>query len=175
MVTQRTEYVQSEVEHSAEYETVKAISDRLLDHLNTPGALELMKAANAPGTSSAIVQAAFEPFATELGFTNEAKGLFSEYQNRALRPDYYLPVGSNGILLEVERGKTTTNNMDLLDLWKCHVCNHADYLFLMVPQELRHNLTMSPKREYNAVVKRMSSFFMSGNYTNVRGLHVFGY
>jgi len=77
--------------------------------------------------------------------------------------------------MEVERGKTTINNMDLLDFWKCHLCQHADYLFLMVPQELRQNTTMTPRREYNSVVKRMSSFFMRRNYTNVRGLHIFGY
>ena len=58
-----------------------------------------------------------------------------EYENK-LRPDYYRPLETSGILLEVERGKTTTNNMDLLDFWKCHLCRHADYLFLMVPQAL---------------------------------------
>ena len=65
--------------------------------------------------------------------------------------------------------------MDLLDFWKCHLCEYANYLFLMVPQELRQNATMSPRREYNAVVKRMASFFVPRNYTNVRGLCVFGY
>lgn len=34
---------------------------------------------------------------------------------------------------------------------------------------------MSPKREYNYVVSRMASFFMPRNYTNVRGLRIFGY
>ena len=24
--------------------------------------------------------------------------------------------------MEVERGKTTTNNKDFLDFWKCHLC-----------------------------------------------------
>ena len=83
--------------------------------------------------------------ATPLGFVSEAKGLFGELPTSALRPDYYLPIGESGILLEVERGKTTINNMDLLDFWKCHLCEHANYLFLMVPQELRQNPTMSPR------------------------------
>ncbi len=65
--------------------------------------------------------------------------------------------------------------MDFLDFWKCHLCSHADYLFLMVPQELRQNSTMRARREYNTVVKRMGSFFTPGNYANVRGLHIFGY
>ena len=59
-----------------------------------------------------------------------------------------MPLADTGIILEVERGKTTINNMDLLDFWKCHICAHADYLFLMVPRELRQNPTMSPRREY---------------------------
>ena len=32
--------------------------------------------------------------------------------------------------MEVERGKTTTNNMDLLDIYKCHICEEANHLFL---------------------------------------------
>jgi hypothetical protein len=76
--------------------------------------------------------------AAELGFTSEKQGLFEEYATSGLRPDYYKPFGDrSGILLEVERGKTTINNMDLLDLWKCHICPEADVLFLFVPIELR--------------------------------------
>jgi hypothetical protein len=154
---------------------VTGVSDSLLQHLNTRAAIELIAAANVPGNSSAIVQSVFLDFATELGFASEAKGLFDGYENRLLRPDYYMPIGDSGIILEVERGKTTTNNMDLLDLWKCHVCEVAHHLFLMVPQELRHNPGMSPKKEFNAVRKRLGSFFVERNYTNVRSLHIFGY
>lgn len=175
MPTLRTTLVQAPHAGGPEYESVMTVSDALLDHLNTPDALSLMLAANSPGMSSSGVQAAFGPFAAELGFTSEAKGLFAQYEDKALRPDYYLRLGATGILMEVERGKTTTNNMDLLDLWKCHLCSHADYLFLMVPQALRHNPDMTPKKEYQAVVRRLGSFFMDGNYTNVRGLHIFGY
>jgi len=174
VATQRTIYQQDEYAENHESRAVRDISDKLLAHLNTGDALELMLAANLPGTSSAEVQATFLPFATELGFTSEAKGLFLEYENK-LRPDYFRPIGGLGILLEVERGKTTTNNMDLLDFWKCHLCKRADYLFLMVPQALKHNDTMTPKREYNSVVKRLETFFVPGNSTNVRAVHIFGY
>ncbi|MGZ4455376.1 MAG: hypothetical protein ACXVWV_05325 [Nocardioides sp.] len=174
MPTLRTIYVQADDAESDDHRAVREISDQLLDHLNTEAALDLMLRANMPGISSAEVQATFLPFASELGFTSEAKGLFLEYENK-LRPDYYRPVGDSGILLEVERGKTTTNNMDLLDFWKCHLCRHADYLFLMVPQALRHNPTMTPKKEYNSVVKRLDTFFVTGNETNVRAVHIFGY
>lgn len=172
---ERTEFVRTAIADSAEYVQVKEISDALYEHLNTPEAIKLIGQANVPGTSSALVQATFEPFATRLGFSSEKKGLFDEYPNNALRPDYFLPIEGNGILLEVERGKTTTNNMDLLDFWKCHICRHADYLFLLVPNALRHNPTMTPKKEYNSVVKRLGSFFLDGNDTNVKATHVFGY
>lgn len=174
MATLRTIYEQQRYVGTPDHHEVQAISDQLLDHLNSSSALELMLRANLPGISSAEVQATFLPFALDLGFTSEAKGLFAEYANK-LRPDYYRPVGSSGILLEVERGKTTTNNMDLLDFWKCHLCTSADYLFLMVPQALKHNDLMTPKKEYNSVVKRLDTFFVAGNETNVRAVHIFGY
>ena len=44
----------------------------------------------------------------------EKKGLFKNY-NSQLRPDYYKKLKKSGIILEVERGKTLKNNMDLLD------------------------------------------------------------
>jgi hypothetical protein len=168
-------YVQDTVEASEEYLAVRAVAETLLAHLNTPDAQALILSANVPGVSSSVVQSTFLAKARELGFADESRGLFESYQNRLVRPDYYLPLGQTGILLEVERGKTTINNMDFLDFWKCHLCEHANYLFLLVPQELRQNEAMPPRREYNAVVKRLSSFFVPRNYTNVRGLAIFGY
>lgn len=175
MPTLRHVYVHPELKGSPEYEAVERISDSLLAHLNEPEARDLLAAANLPGTSSAFVQASFGRFSDGLGFVSEAKGLFAKYPNKSLRPDFYLDLGDTGILMEVERGKTTTNNMDLLDLWKTHLCEHADYLFLMVPQALKHNPTMSPKKEYASVVKRLGSFFMPENFVNVRAVHIFGY
>lgn len=175
MSTLRHTYCQPEVDGSHEYTEVRRISDSLLAHLNEPEARELLAAANLPGMSSSFVQSSFGRFSGDLGFVSEAKGLFANYPNKALRPDYYLDLGSTGILMEVERGKTTTNNMDLLDVWKTHICEHAHYLFLMVPQALKHNETMSPKKEYASVINRLGSFFMPGNLINVRAIHIFGY
>ena len=149
------------------------ISDQLLDHLNTEEALRLMLEANLPGISSAQVQATFLPFATELGFTSEAKGLFLQYENK-LRPDYFPGHGTTGILLEVERGKTTTNNMDLLDLWKCHLCKHADYLFLMVPQALKHNDAMTPRRSTRGG-EAARDVLRTRQLNQRAGVHIFGY
>jgi hypothetical protein len=34
---------------------------------------------------------------------------------------------------------------------------------------------MTPKKEYEAVARRLAQFFEPGHYTNVRGLCLFGY
>lgn len=154
---------------------VDTIARRLHAHLNTPEALESISRANRPGTSSSAIQAVFREFALELGFADESRGLFLEYDNRGLRPDYFLRLGDTGILLEVERGKTTINNMDLLDFWKCHLCTHAHYLFLVVPKALRQNVTMRPRNEFAVVAKRLGTFFHPRNQTNVRAVFLFGY
>ena len=176
MTVELTPFVQRGLD-GAEVQQVTDIAVRLLDHLNEPTARSLITAANRPGGSSALVQAVFASQALELGFTSERKGLFASY-NSALRPDYFLalPEFGTGIILEVERGKTTTNNMDLLDMWKCHLCEVAHHLFLMVPQALQHNETMRPKREYASVTRRLGTFFEpSENYVNVRTCWVYGY
>lgn len=155
-----TSFVQSRWETTEEFTRVQGIAVALRDHLNT----ELMQAAilsaHAPRAPSALVQATFLEFAADLGFRNEATGLFAEYKKR-LRPDYFLALGDTGILLEVERGKTVTNNMDMLDLWKCHLCASAYYLFLLVPQDLRHGgvgFTEAPTRpSFAASVRSLST------------------
>lgn len=173
-MVRRSDFVQEANRSTDEWQAVTAVADRLIEHLETPEMATLLTAANQPGTSSAIVQAAFLREATDLGFADESKGLFAGYDS-ALRPDYYLKLGDSGIILEVERGKTTINNMDLLDFWKCHICEHAHYLFLMVPVELRQNPTMRPRREFATVERRLETFFRPHNYTNVRGLVLVGY
>lgn len=150
------------------------LADRLHQHLGTEPLLALLTQANQPRGSSATVQATFREFMHDLGFESERKGLFSA-DEFALRPDYFLELPESGILLEVERGKTTINNMDILDFWKCHLCRHAHYLFLVVPLALRQNPTMSPRKEFAMVARRLQRFFVPGNYTNVRGLCLFGY
>ena len=90
-------------------------------------------------------------------------------------PTTSFPLEGTGILFEVERGKTLINNMDLLDLWKCHICREASILFLFVPRVLRQNEDDAGRRVYTAVVNRLGTFFESGNETNVRAAFIFGY
>lgn len=167
-------FVQHGYRESAEWAAVHEVGRQLLASLNDPATLERITAANRPSGSSAEVQEAVRPHVEALGFRSEQRGLFAD-SITGLRPDYFKQLEATGILLEVERGKTTTNNMDLLDFWKCHICGHADYLFLLVPNELRHNPKMSPKKERAAVARRLGQFFSEGKYTNVRGLCLYGY
>ncbi|MCH8041380.1 MAG: hypothetical protein IH977_13715 [Nitrospinae bacterium] len=167
-------FVQESYKSTDEWRIVEQLADQLVESLNDEETLRRITDANSPGSSSAEVQAAFRPSAEKLGFESERKGLFAE-SITGLRPDYFLRLGETGIILEVERGKTTTNNMDLLDFWKCHICEVATYLFLLVPNALQHNPKMIPKREFEVVQRRLSQFFESGKYTNVRGLCLFGY
>jgi hypothetical protein len=168
-------YVQCQVD-TDEIAEVTKIADRLLDYLNQPEVQQAIAIANQPGQSSSCVQDVFTEFAMALGFRSEAKGLFANSFVTGLRPDYYLSIGEKtGILLEVERGKTTMNNMDLLDFWKCHICESADYLFLLVPQELRQNSNALVRNEFANVGRRLAPFFQPENYTNVLGLFLYGY
>lgn len=171
---QRADFVQEPFRATDEYQAVLAIAEALHEHLIDAEVAAQILAANRPGESSAVVQNVFLEHARGIGFRDESKGLFAQYLS-ALRPDYFMEIDGTGIILEVERGKTTINNMDLLDFWKCHICAHADYLFLLVPEELRQNETMSPRREFATVRRRLATFFEPQNYTNVRGLVLYGY
>lgn len=160
---------------SPQLANVTAVADQLLSALHQPSVIRAIEAANQPGRSSADVQQCFSSAASQLGFRSECRGLFAAYQS-GLRPDYYLPLGDTGIILEVERGKTTTNNMDMLDFWKVHLCPSAHYLFLFVPKALKHNPDMRPANQHALVARRLKHFFDSPkNYTNVRALFLFGY
>jgi hypothetical protein len=134
-----------------------------------------LAAANALGRSSHEVQACLVNHAKVLGFQSEKRGLFGNYAVNNLRPDYYLRLSSGrGIILEVERGRTLDNNMDLLDLWKCHICEEAQYLFLVVPL-IRPNEKGKPTSIFANVAHRLEPFFQKDNYVNVYGVVIFGY
>jgi hypothetical protein len=169
------QFVQGPYERDDAFLQVQALAHRLHRLMNQPEVALAIQAANQPGTSSGRVQDVLLGHLQGLGFSSEVKGLFSRYATSQLRPDYYLRVGDTGILLEIERGKTTINNMDILDFWKCHLCAEAHHLFLMVPQALVQNGTMRPRNEFESVRKRLSTFFEPQNYTNVISLFLFGY
>src|SRR5674476_982777 len=50
------------------------------------------------------------------------------------RADFAYRLGEGrGVIAEIERGGTTTNNHDLKDFWKVHIAADAHHLFLVVP------------------------------------------
>lgn len=119
--------LQNNQENASEFIQAKKIAEELQAYLNQNDVAEKIRGANAPNHSSHDVQRIFLDFLSERWFQDEKKGLFSSYRTALLRPDYYKPIGETGIIFEVERGKTIMNNMDILDLWKCHICPRADF------------------------------------------------
>ena len=160
---------------ATEFSEVKKIGDELFYFLQKKEIEKAFQKANSPGNSSSVVQNVFLEKALELGFQSEKKNLFSNIPTTNLRPDYYKKIKDSGIIIEVERGKTIMNNMDLLDMWKCHLCLHADHLFLFVPNDLKHNHNSSTYDCFKKVSDRLSPFFKKPNFVNVNSLWLFGY
>jgi hypothetical protein len=153
---------------------VSEVAKSLLAYLQRDETRAVISASHHLGASSADIQAILLEHAQSLGFRSEKRGLFSCYRTPGLRPDYYARVASAGVLMEVERGKIIANNMDMVDLWKCHLCLDADYLFLIVPQ-VRHRENGRAERIFDRVVNRLSTFFLPETYVNVEAVFIIGY
>ena len=76
------------------------------------------------------------------------------------RPDFFFRLGpGRGIIAEVERGGTTTNNHDLKDVWKAHLSPDSHHLFLIVPNN-NWKADGSPReRPFQIVARRIGAFF----------------
>lgn len=164
-----------DVTRSAEVPDVRTVAAALSAEFSADGVASALAAIPEIGGTSHAVDAVLTPLARRLGFESQRKDLFAEYPTR-LRPDWYRPLGAEGkggILLEVERGKALTNNMDLLDLWKCHICCEAHHLFLVVPYQVKRSYGV--EAVYKRVVTRMATFMEPANKVNVATISVFGY
>ena len=105
------------------------------------------------------------PFAREVGLTTQ------------VRPDsiFRLERG-RGILAEVERGGTTTNNHDLKDFWKTHIAPDAQHLFLVVPHANWSAAGKARERPFVPVSQRLGAFFGDERReVDVVSVHIFGY
>jgi len=157
------------------FKEVHEIGAKVLHILNQSNIRAAIKEENQLGASSARIQEAVLADLERLGFTSEKKGLFSDYLVSGVRPDYYKPLEGGGILFEVERGKSLANNMDLLDVWKAHICKEAQHLFLMVPK-IRVNGQGHEQKIFAPVVNRIESFFGPVILPiDVASVHIFGY
>ena len=93
------------------------------------------------------------------------------------RPDFIFRLGeSRGILAEVERGGTTTNNHDLKDFWKTHIARDAQHLFLIVPHSNWKESGAGREKPFKAVTRRLAAFFGDPRReVDVLSVHIFGY
>lgn len=163
-------YSKPGIENRNDYIIANKIAEKLINHLNEIEIVDMVVKAHIPNAKSSEIQNIFLPKVDELGFASEKKGLFQGTSVSSLRPDYFLKIDErSGIIMEVERGKTLANNMDLLDLWKCHICPEANFLFLVVPN------IRKTRKVFNAVSKRISTFFSAETFTNVDAVFIFGY
>jgi hypothetical protein len=160
---------------TSDFREVSKLANSVLEILNKKSVKDAISKAHVFGASSHTIQKAILPQVLELGFSSEKKQLFSEYKVGGLRPDYYKPLSKGGILFEVERGKTIANNMDLLDIWKTHICKEANHLFLLVPN-IRVSKNLNEAKIFPSVKNRLETFFNENiSAIDVDSVHLFGY
>jgi hypothetical protein len=160
---------------TSDFREVSKLANSVLEILNKKSVKDAISKAHVFGASSHTIQKAILPQMLELGFTSEKKQLFSDYKVGGLRPDYYKPLATGGILFEVERGKTIANNMDLLDIWKTHICKEANHLFLLVPN-IRVSKNLNEAKIFPSVKNRIETFFSENiSAIDVDSVHLFGY
>ena len=158
---------QSYYKNKSEY--VEKVALELRAHLDNVETKTQINEVHKLHAKSQSIQKIFEPFLVEKGFVSEKKGLFESYR---LRPDLFN--SELGIIVEVERGRIKSNNMHLLDIWKCHLATQANHLFLIIPIE-RHRTNDKPEKIFDYVSEVISSFFVEGNYINIDSCYIFGY
>lgn len=161
---------------TAELERVDALARQLQTHLaDRTSEIDLVHIFRAP---SADIQVIVSSLLTDhLGFREEVVLTPSDGFVTRARPDLVFPLGpGRGVIAEVERGGTTTNNHDLKDLWKTHIAPDAQHLFLVVPNANWNEAGTAREHPYARVVGRLGSFFGDPRREiDVVSLHIFGY
>lgn len=159
-----------------ELRRVDALAQRLRTHLERTAAD--IDVVHVHGAKSGDVQRIVARLLREeLGFGEEMRFAGEIGLTTQVRPDFifHLEPG-RGILAEVERGGTTTNNHDLKDFWKTHVAPDAQHLFLVVPNANWSATGRARERPFVRVSLRLSAFFGDPRReVDVLSVHVFGY
>ena len=133
--------------------------------------------AHVHGADSSVIQVIIRRLLADVGFASEVVLTPQDGIVTRARPDFFLRLAPDrGILAEVERGGTVTNNHDLKDVWKAHIAPDAQHLFLIVPNS-NFSADGSPReRPFTRVQARAASFFGDQRREiDVLSLHVFGY
>lgn len=129
------------------------------------------------GASSGTVQAVVGGLLREVGFREEVVHTPQVGFSTRSRVDFAYRLGERrGVIAEIERGGTTTNNHDLKDFWKVHIASDAHHLFLVVPMANWRQDGSARERPFARVVHRMAAFFGEPRReVDVLSAHVFGY
>ena len=168
-------FLRSEFEKDKNCNSVLEVGRQVRVILNKPEVISKIATAHVFGATSHSVQATILDELSEIGFTSEKKGLFADFKVPGIRPDYFKPHEGGGFLFEVERGKTIANNMDLLDVWKTHICREARHLILLVPN-IRVTGKGAKQNIFSPVQNRISAFFHeSVPAIDVDSIHLIGY
>lgn len=159
-----------------ELDRVTALADHL--RLELERKIDEIALAHVHGAQSGKIQGLVSAILlTDMGFEEEVVLRPEDEFVTLARPDFFFDLGEQrGILAEVERGGTTTNNHDLKDLWKTHVAPNAQHLFLIVPNSNWRTDGTAREKPYPIVARRLGAFFgNSRREVDVTSLHVFGY
>jgi hypothetical protein len=160
----------------AELARVEALARTLRERLDTAEA-DIDKA-HVHGAQSSAIQALVSRILTlELDFAEEVVVTPQDGFVSRPRPDFYFPLGDGrGVIAEVERGGTVTNNHDLKDLWKAHLAADVQHLFLVVPVSNWSGQGAARERPFMRVCNRMAAFFGEPRReVDVVSCHIFGY
>jgi hypothetical protein len=163
-------------EEAVELDAVDSLAEKLRAHIvATQKDIAMLHVHGAP--SKAIQDHFAKLLRGELGFGEEVvltpqSGLVTH-----ARPDFFFELeDKRGIIAEVERGGTTTNNHDLKDLWKAHVAPDAQHLFLIVPWNNWKADGSARERPFQVVARRLGAFFGDPRREiDVLSVHVFAY
>jgi hypothetical protein len=163
-------------DESEELTRVDQLAARLSEHL-VASAADIDAVHIHRAQSSAVQSIVARLLTDQLGFDQEVVLTPSLGFVTSARPDfiYHLAAG-RGVLAEVERGGTTTNNHDIKDLWKAHIASDAQHLFLVVPLANWNAAGGAREKPFARVCRRLAAFFGDPRReVDVVSLHVFGY
>jgi len=155
---------------------VDVLAGRLVEHLQASS--DLIDVAHVHGASSASIQSIVSDLLRRhLAFREEVVLTPQDGLVTHARPDFFYRLDEGrGILAEVERGGTTTNNHDLKDLWKAHVSPDAQHLFLVVPNSNWTVGGLAREKPFRRVASRLGAFFGDPRReVDVVSAHIFGY
>jgi len=160
----------------AELAQVDVIADTLRAHV--ADSAPMVARLHVHGAPSSALQIHFATMLKDqLGFREEVVLTPQDGLVTRARPDFMFTLSpGRGILAEVERGGTTTNNHDLKDMWKAHIAIDAQHLFLLVPKN-NWRMDGTPRaRPFPTVARRLAAVCGDPRREiDILSVHVFGY